>query len=34
MKQQQEEKRRPRMSIKEIIRNNKIKPIAKDVTVW
>ncbi|OIO18509.1 MAG: Bsp6I family restriction endonuclease [Candidatus Magasanikbacteria bacterium CG_4_10_14_0_8_um_filter_32_14] len=34
MKQQQEEKRRPRMSIKEIIKYNKIKPIAKDVKVW
>jgi len=34
MKQQQEEKRRPRMSIKEIIQHYKIKPIAKNVKVW
>lgn len=34
MKQQQEEKRRPRLSIKEIIKNYKIKPVAKDVKVW
>jgi hypothetical protein len=34
MKQQQDEKRRPRMSIKEIIKNNKIKPIGKNVKVW
>ncbi len=34
MRQQQEEKRRPRMSIKEIIKNKKIKPIAKNVKVW
>jgi hypothetical protein len=34
MEQQQKEKRRPRMSIKEIIENNKIKPIAKNVKVW
>ncbi|MBT3539259.1 Bsp6I family type II restriction endonuclease [Candidatus Parcubacteria bacterium] len=34
MKQQQNEKRRPRMSIKTIIKDNKIKPIAKDVKVW
>ena len=34
LKQQQAEKRRPRMSIKEIIRENKIKPLATDVKVW
>jgi hypothetical protein len=34
MKEQQEEKRRPRMSIKKIIKDNKIKAIATDVKVW
>jgi len=34
LKQQQEEKRRPRMSIKEIIQENKIKPLATNVKVW
>lgn len=34
MKQQQEQKRRPRMSIKEIIENNRIKPIATNIKVW
>jgi len=34
LKQQQAEKRRPRMSIKEIIQENKIKPLATDVKVW
>ena len=34
MKDQQGEKRRPRMSIKEIIADNKIKPVAKNVKVW
>lgn len=34
MKEQQAEKRRPRMSIKDIIVENKIKPLAKNVKVW
>jgi len=34
LRQQQAEKRRPRMSIKEIIQENKIKPLAKNVRVW
>ncbi|MFH1661533.1 MAG: Bsp6I family type II restriction endonuclease [Candidatus Falkowbacteria bacterium] len=34
MQDQQIEKRRPRMSIKEIIENNNIKAIAKNVKVW
>jgi len=34
MKDQQNEKRRPRMSIKEIIKSNDIKPLAKNVKVW
>lgn len=34
MEQQQGEKRRPRMSIKEIIKDHKIKPLAKNVRVW
>jgi hypothetical protein len=34
MKQQQKERRRPRMSLKEIIVKNKIKPVAKNVKVW
>ena len=34
LKQQQAEKRRPRMSIKEIIQENKIKPLATNVRVW
>jgi hypothetical protein len=34
MKEQQAEKRRPRMSIKEIIEANDIKAIATDVKVW
>ncbi len=34
MQDQQAEKRRPRMSIKEIIKNNKIKAIATNVKVW
>lgn len=35
LKQQQDEKRRPRFSIKkDIIEKNKIKPLAKSVKVW
>ena len=34
LKQQQAEKRRPRMSIKEIIQEKKIKPLATNVKVW
>jgi hypothetical protein len=34
LKQQQAEKRRPRISIKEIIQENKIKPLATNVKVW
>lgn len=34
MKEQQDEKRRPRMSIKKIIKDNKIKPLAKNVQAW
>lgn len=34
LKQQQAEKRRPRMSIKEVIAKNKIKPLSKNVKVW
>ena len=34
LKQQQAKKRRPRMSIKEIIQENKIKPLATNVRVW
>ncbi len=34
MEEQQAENRRPRMSITEIIKNNKIKPIGKDIKVW
>jgi len=34
LKQQQVEKRRPRMSIKDIIKDNKIKPLAINVKVW
>ncbi|MEA3273342.1 MAG: Bsp6I family type II restriction endonuclease [Patescibacteria group bacterium] len=34
LRQQQTEKRRPRMSIQEIIQENKIKPLATNVRVW
>ena len=34
LKQQQAEKRRPRMRVKEIIIDNKIKPLASGVKVW
>ena len=34
LRDQQEESRRPRMSIKEIIQENKIKPLATNVRVW
>lgn len=34
MKDQQDEKRRPRFTIKEIIEKNNIKPLAKNIKVW
>lgn len=34
MKDQQSEKRRPRMSIKKIIKTNRIEPIARKIRVW
>lgn len=34
MKQQQKQKRRPRMSMKDIIEKHNIKPLATDVKVW
>ena len=34
MKQQQDVKRRPRMSVKEIIERNNLKPIGEHIKVW